>query len=1463
MYRLSRFFVSEITAGENLLRHGLVPIVRESGLADHGVLFAANGTCKTTLLSFLLNVFCPDQRRFVQHLQSGGDKTLEQYLIPGRPAVVLVELALPGQPGLFEAQAAERLVLGQLLYRHATAPDKVDRSYFRAEAADLFDDLRRQWDGLLAREQPYASVRDYLAPRIQQTTSQKEWNDHLDRLGLDPWLIDRQIDFARTEGGIKDAFKFRSEAEFLAFFLGCVADMEAAVTLRDTIGQSLQKMADRPRKRIQLQAARELTQQLSDFDAIAGKWRASRAAAAEWEARLGEAHHLLDAARKTSEEQRATLDRRYDEAAARREETLSRMQTAAANGLWVQRGQAGRLMAAAEARVLNARQAIEGLQGEKASLEAAKHLALLRRRHAAAKTKEDALLAADTKLEPLLHRVASLAAQYHLRLEAERRRLLDTIEDLDTRRRQTETEVNRTETCRREARDRRHQLDEALSRLDARIQAATAERLALPLEAGETPADGQERLQAAVAAIQGALDEARARSQDLDTEIAAADGCWKALQAELARLEARLAEAREQQAAEVRQRERLQADPHLKRMAGSMEVEPIAAELVSRLDDALARQRDRLADKEHRRIELEEELKRLEETETLAVDPQTRRLIAHYHKQGLSPGELKAFPHYLAGLYSTPQEVARFIEADPGRFTGIMAANPEVVNTVTGLPAPAWLQRPVVVSIPCSPEDLTPIAQTVICPPDPNVYSKAHLDAVRERCRESVEALRQEIEADRRDVQTLERSSRELHRYQQMYPDMTAVRALADRVRELEAACNQHHRDLAETEARSGALRERQAGGSQRCIELTADLTRRQERLERVARWLQCYQDLPRWEEERMQTAANRAVVDRTIEADREGLSRLRQSLAEFMAERRAGEEQLKTLEDRAADVPCTEAPALGQAERQTALEMDPKTLRRLWEEAREDQRQTAHQLGIDALQKELDALRTDIGDTELRLGTLRRKQPFDEALADTWAGRSQADQEARIAVIAAQLETSRDAEVRAETEIDHQRQQIQRLDEELTTKAAKGMRPDLDPADLEQEADLDTLWQRFRDEERRHTETHERLCQRCRKLEADRRAAEEIYQDIRVAIAAVQRFNPLWDQASPRVQWPDLSSLETATLQALQAQVETMMAAEVQDCRALTVARAGLGRAFDRLQTALGSDRFRQHLPAVVDALRGHDAESLGEQAGELIQRCADVTRNLESDLEISQRIVENLVDMLLQSARDYYRRLQAAAQVTLPEEVFIYGGRSILRAGAGLDFIKHADAFRQSVDNWLHEMIQAHRLPAVNPRTGNGLGAELLYQLLAAATGRKEFGIRLLKCDDTGRNYEPVGKDLGSGGEALTTAVLLYALLISMRSRRRHRSDERIPAFLLLDNPLGVCNRSDFLDAQLKVARAMGIQCVYLTGINDRESLDLFELRVAIRKGDRRVAIGGATYECLEITQLNLERGHAKLPA
>ena len=61
--------------------------------------------------------------------------------------------------------------------------------------------------------------------------------------------------------------------------------------------------------------------------------------------------------------------------------------------------------------------------------------------------------------------------------------------------------------------------------------------------------------------------------------------------------------------------------------------------------------------------------------------------------------------------------------------------------------------------------------------------------------------------------------------------------------------------------------------------------------------------------------------------------------------------------------------------------------------------------------------------------------------------------------------------------------------------------------------------------------------------------------------------------------------------------------------------------------------------------------------------------------------------------------------------------------------------------------------------------------------------------------------------------------------------------------------------MEEAMDVARAMGIQCVYFTGINDRESLGLFQHRVAIRQSGKHLQVGGKPYNRLEIIEQNVE--------
>lgn len=1460
MYRLCRFFISDITAGENLLRNAFVPIVRESGRADHGVLFAANGTCKTTVLSFILNVFSPDQRRFVQHLQSTGDKTLEQYLIPGRPAVVMLDMASLDAPTLFDAAPEAHLVLGQLLYRHRSAADKVDRLFFIAQSPDFFDRLHSDWNGLLGRERPWRTVRDFATPHVQHTTSQKEWTDTLDRLGLDPWLIDRQIDFARSEGGIKDAFKFRSEEEFLNFFLGCVADMDAAITLRNTIGTSLKKMEDRPRKIAQLGVARDLKERIADFDVLAHTWRDAGAAVAAAQAVLGEAAHLMKQADDAASRKLKILEPSMKEAGEQRLAASTMREAAQANILAVQRFQIRQQIAQAERERDLAEQEIQAFNGEANALNAADVIAAIRRKRAEAEIMRDALLQADETLSPMLQRIDTLALQYHARIDGERQDLLAAIGEREVQIAELESEAKAAGDRRDALVARNADLEEKILDNTTRIRAAEESCNALPMQPGERPEDTRDRLSDAIGDMDARITAARGRRTALEEEVHINDNRWRTLQKKQSETEVNLAQAQARMADEARQRAKLLASTHLQRVAGALDFEPTSAELVSRFDDTIARSRDRLENETRRRQDLTMEMERLAGIETLTADGQTRRLIAHYHASGISPGELKAYPEYLAGLYESPEEIARFIESDPGRFTGIMAATQAVVEAVQDQSVPGWLHRPVVVSTPCPPDALTAIDQVVICPVDPGVYSKDHREQTLAQLRERRDAIEKAIAEKTEELREMEADSRDLHAYRERFADTAAVGSLAERVRELEQRMAALAAEIMEAENLAETLRERKAEQEQSIQTLAADVAGLAERRKQVENWLAQYAQLENWKRDTEEMFAAKDALVARIDAEGTALERIREEKSHLQGDNQVRHTQLKGLDDRAGDVAKPENADLSDEDRDAALAMDVRTLKTLFEQARDSQRRKADELGIDVLQRELDALQQIIAQRESRLDTLRREHTFDAAIADDWAARSTADREERRAAVGGAITARTGTVGELRSRIDYQQREVQRLNDELAERGRKGIRPDILEDDLDGQ-DLNGVIHRLQREAQRHDEAHERLNLRCRELQAALKAHEDWRQETRIGLAETQAFPPVWDKQSPRADWPEIEGAPTvetavAAVRRLQTQVRERMATHAAARHTVEAARSRMGSGFDRFQADLQGERFRSHLPAVIDELRRHDTESLGTQAAELIRRCEEIAQNIESDLSISQQIMDNLVEMLLSRAKEYHQKLQTAAQQNLPEDVYVYGGQSILRAGTRLDFTRHGEDFRRSVENWLHELIQQDRLPEVNPRAGNCLGGELLYQLLGAATGKKIFGIRLLKCDDTGRNYEPVGKDLGSGGEALTTSVLLYTLLISMRKKRHSHPDGRIPAFLVLDNPLGVCNRSDFLDAQLKVARAMGIQCVYLTGINDRESLALFELRVAIRKGSKKVEIDQTAYDLLEVAELHVEK-------
>lgn len=129
---------------------------------------------------------------------------------------------------------------------------------------------------------------------------------------------------------------------------------------------------------------------------------------------------------------------------------------------------------------------------------------------------------------------------------------------------------------------------------------------------------------------------------------------------------------------------------------------------------------------------------------------------------------------------------------------------------------------------------------------------------------------------------------------------------------------------------------------------------------------------------------------------------------------------------------------------------------------------------------------------------------------------------------------------------------------------------------------------------------------------------------------------------------------------------------------------------------------------------------------------------------------------------------------------------------------------------------------------------GIELVQQAVRRLA--KPIHIRILFPDpDLVSQYIPITEmTKQSGGERLTSAILLYCILAQLRARERGQQMASTST-LILDNPIGKASRPKFLELQREVARAMNIQLIYTTALNDFEAIRMLPSIIRLRN-DRR---------------------------
>jgi hypothetical protein len=265
-----------------------------------------------------------------------------------------------------------------------------------------------------------------------------------------------------------------------------------------------------------------------------------------------------------------------------------------------------------------------------------------------------------------------------------------------------------------------------------------------------------------------------------------------------------------------------------------------------------------------------------------------------------------------------------------------------------------------------------------------------------------------------------------------------------------------------------------------------------------------------------------------------------------------------------------------------------------------------------------------------------------------------------------------------------------------------------------------------------------------------------------------------------------------------------------------------------DALAQYATDKRFEKLASPVRQQIIAVKRDSLPGNAAEWSVALKPRLRTLTDDLAQIDRHRSGIVARLQGMVDGGLRLLRSAQRLSrLPEGLGDWSGQEFLR-------IRFADPEEDVLAERLGEVVDE----AAIGKTSDGRdvkrdGMSLVLRGVQAAVP-KGFRVDMLKPDSvlrTERQRVSEIRDVFSGGQQLTAAIILYCTLAALRSNNRGRMKNRHSGVLFLDNPIGRASAGYLLELQRVVASALGVQLVYTTGLFDAGALSEFPLIVRLR--------------------------------
>lgn len=261
----------------------LIPLTDPvTGEPTDTILHLINGGGKTTLLSLIFSIFEPEKNRFLKHLQDQVNRFTQYFSNDGRPGFIVVEWLMPPRTA---KGSPYKLVVGQVVsLRTSVEPADADRLFFSfVERSDLtLEDI--PGPGLKGPEALTFQEVERWVQRMKDASpdfygikdNQGAWKSHLrNERQLDLDMLQMQLGFSAQEGGFDAFIKFKNESEFLRKFMALTQDASKADAARDLVVRLIEKHSRKPEYTSRLKALTGLRVPLLAFAEAADRYLAS------------------------------------------------------------------------------------------------------------------------------------------------------------------------------------------------------------------------------------------------------------------------------------------------------------------------------------------------------------------------------------------------------------------------------------------------------------------------------------------------------------------------------------------------------------------------------------------------------------------------------------------------------------------------------------------------------------------------------------------------------------------------------------------------------------------------------------------------------------------------------------------------------------------------------------------------------------------------------------------------------------------------------------------------------------------------------------------------------------------------------------------------------------------------------------------------------------------------------------